>query len=286
MIYKKWEEKVKKKILISISLLFLFILCYEIELKSMSSNAQKAQSDLWKSLCGKVVNKDGKGLSGVKIILKSDVSGSSTTVSDEEGNFRFFRLPPGPYNVEATLKGYKMISVSGKEVKEGFEALQFNHSTETQVSQPILNITMCLDDEGGIGTQKKPNGTQNSTDQSETVLSISKTTIFYNSGLNKIVNLLVQNDEKIRYSFYISKDKIYAKSGIAKVESIKKKLYDITELPEDSKYKYDGLELENNCVYTIRIGRNDENRIIFRVLNKLENKVEIEYYIVPKKNEP
>lgn len=285
-----------KKKLISITLL-LFILYYGIELKSMSSNAQQTNSDLWKPLYGKVVTIDGRGLPGVKITLKKPtVVGSTITETDEEGNFSFFRLRPGSYNVEATLKGYKMkmIMILGK-VRFETEGFRFQHlSTKKQASQHILNITMCneaggidetggIDEAGGIEEEGGIYGGGGGGGGGDIITQIHKTTIFTDSGLNQIVSLLVQNNEKIHYSFYFSNGKIYAKSGIAETGSIKKKLNNITEIPKASEYKYNGIKVKKDYVYTIRIAINDYYRIIIlRVLNIYEKKIIIEYYIVPR----
>jgi hypothetical protein len=391
-----------KKQLILITLL-LFILHYGIELKSMSSNAQQAQSDLWKSLHGKVVTNDGMGLPGVKITLKLDVAGSITTVTDDEGNFRFNQLPIGNYSIEFSLEGFKSVKRSiyverttkfdltmnlcsidetgrggggegniitlpnyGIELKSMSSNAQQAQSdlrkslygkvltkdgrglpyvTITATNPKMVGSTVAITDENGnfrfnqlpigdysiefslegftsvrrsiyVAKTTKFDLTMNSCSIDETggidvggidetggggggggntitspvevpipvrKAPIHKTTIFTDSGLNQLVSLLVQNDEKIHYSFYFSNGKIYAKSGIAETGSIRKKLNDITEIPKTSDYKYNGIKVKEEYVYTIRIAINDYYRIIIlRVLNIYEKKVKIEYYIVPR----
>jgi protocatechuate 3,4-dioxygenase beta subunit len=56
------------------------------------------------TLEGRVLDASGSPLSGVAINL-SGPQGGASTVTDEDGNFRFGLLVPGEYTVGATLEG-------------------------------------------------------------------------------------------------------------------------------------------------------------------------------------
>jgi hypothetical protein len=64
---------------------------------------------------GKVVDQDGKPIPGVSVILTSSalVQGKITTITDDNGRFRFVALTPGEYSVEASLEGFKPIKRTG-----------------------------------------------------------------------------------------------------------------------------------------------------------------------------
>ena len=66
---------------------------------------QAASSDIY----GTVVLPDGSAIPGVAVTLTGDVIGTKTAVTSEEGNFRFLRLPPGTYQLEFALDGFKTV---------------------------------------------------------------------------------------------------------------------------------------------------------------------------------
>jgi hypothetical protein len=62
---------------------------------------------------GTVVLPDGSSIPGVTVILTGDVIGKTTTVTSEEGNFRFLKLAPGNYELRFELDGFKTVIRKG-----------------------------------------------------------------------------------------------------------------------------------------------------------------------------
>jgi len=67
--------------------------------------AQQTTADIY----GTVVLPDGSAVPGVSVTLSADVLGTKTTVTSEEGNFRFVRLLPGNYELKFELEGFKTV---------------------------------------------------------------------------------------------------------------------------------------------------------------------------------
>ena len=72
-------------------------------------SAQQAGADIY----GTVVLPDGSAIPGVMVTLTADVLGTKTTVTSEEGNFRFLRLLPGNYELKMELDGFKTVIRKG-----------------------------------------------------------------------------------------------------------------------------------------------------------------------------
>ena len=68
---------------------------------------------------GAVVLADGSKIPGVLITITGDKIGKLTTVSSEQGNFRFISLPPGTYELKFELEGFKTVIRKGIEVRLG-----------------------------------------------------------------------------------------------------------------------------------------------------------------------
>jgi hypothetical protein len=62
---------------------------------------------------GTVVLPDGSAIPGVAVSLTGDVIGAKSTVTSEEGNFRFLALPPGMYQLKFELEGFKTVINKG-----------------------------------------------------------------------------------------------------------------------------------------------------------------------------
>jgi len=71
--------------------------------------AQTATADIY----GTVVLPDGSAIPGVAVTLTGDNIGQKTTVTSEEGNFRFLRLPPGTYQLKFELEGFRTVINKG-----------------------------------------------------------------------------------------------------------------------------------------------------------------------------
>jgi hypothetical protein len=93
------EELMKKWVLLTGALLFL----------AGGLAAQQTTADIY----GSVVLSDGSAIPGVAVTMTADVLGTQTTVTSEEGNFRFLRLQPGNYELKFELDGFKTVLRKG-----------------------------------------------------------------------------------------------------------------------------------------------------------------------------
>jgi hypothetical protein len=87
----------------------LVLLLSAIALVSSVAMAQVQLSDIY----GTVVLPDGSAVPGVTVTLTGDVIGKMTTVTSEEGNFRFLKLNPGNYDLKFELEGFKTVIRKG-----------------------------------------------------------------------------------------------------------------------------------------------------------------------------
>jgi hypothetical protein len=76
------------------------------------------------SITGVVADTSGGILPGVTVSLSGDklIGGVQTKVTDNAGNYRFDRLPPGDYNVKFELQGFKTVERRGIRVNASFVA--------------------------------------------------------------------------------------------------------------------------------------------------------------------
>ena len=87
----------------------LLHLLVAIAMISSFAFAQTAGADIY----GTVVLPDGSAIPGVSVTLTGDVIGKKVTVTSEEGNFRFLKLPPGNYELKFELEGFKTVVRKG-----------------------------------------------------------------------------------------------------------------------------------------------------------------------------
>jgi hypothetical protein len=72
---------------------------------------------------GSVVSADGSKIPGVMVTITGGIFGKQTTISSENGNFRFISLPPGEYEIRFELEGFSTVIrrnvrvISGHSVK-------------------------------------------------------------------------------------------------------------------------------------------------------------------------
>jgi hypothetical protein len=88
-----------------------------VALMAVSASAQFQTGNIY----GKTVAKDGSVLPGVTVML-TGVGAPMTTVSDEQGNFRFPNLSPGSYTLKAELSGMGTTTRTGLRVGVGANA--------------------------------------------------------------------------------------------------------------------------------------------------------------------
>jgi hypothetical protein len=87
----------------------LVLLLAAMALISSVAMAQVQLADIY----GTAVLPDGSAIPGVTITLTGDVIGKMTTVTSEEGNFRFLKLSPGNYELKFELEGFKTVIRKG-----------------------------------------------------------------------------------------------------------------------------------------------------------------------------
>ena len=115
----------KKNIILLITFLLIF------------SNIQ-AQSSIYGSLNGTIIDADTKEpLPGANIIVMGTMLG---TISDLKGNFSVRKIPPGKYNIKATMMGYKSIVIEVQINSQAKATVNFNLK-ETVIETPTLVVT-------------------------------------------------------------------------------------------------------------------------------------------------
>ncbi len=90
---------------------------------------------------GQIVLADGSKVPGVLITLTSDVSGKKTTISTDQGNFRFLELAPGLYELRFELDGFKTIIRKDIQVSLGKSVTISNIVMETSTLKEEVVVT-------------------------------------------------------------------------------------------------------------------------------------------------
>jgi hypothetical protein len=93
---------------------------------------------------------DGSAIPGVAVILTGEVIGKKTTVTSEEGNFRFLKLPPGNYELKFELEGFKTVIRKNIRMFVG-KNITLNVPMETTIIKEEIIIT---EKAGVIDTRK------------------------------------------------------------------------------------------------------------------------------------
>ncbi|MCP4147298.1 MAG: TonB-dependent receptor [bacterium] len=96
----------------------ILILLLVIAMLPMLSLTQTKGGNIY----GTIVLADGSVIPGVLVELSGEMIGKKTTVSSEQGNFRFLSLPPGSYQVRCELEGFKTVIQKGINVQLGSNA--------------------------------------------------------------------------------------------------------------------------------------------------------------------
>jgi outer membrane receptor protein involved in Fe transport len=100
-------------------------------------------------ILGQVVDPNGEPLPGVTITAASGavMGGSRTAVSGDTGAFRFAALPPGTYDVTATLAGFKPQTITGLSVSVAGTAPadftlqpEFSEQVEVTAATPLVDL--------------------------------------------------------------------------------------------------------------------------------------------------
>ena len=101
-------------------------------------------------ITGRVTDPSGGALPGVDVSITSPaLLGGRSTVSDEQGSYRFALLPPGNYSVKFQLQGFGTVIREGITLTPGFTSslnivLEVGAVTETVTvvgESPIVDVT-------------------------------------------------------------------------------------------------------------------------------------------------
>ncbi|MCP4147296.1 MAG: TonB-dependent receptor [bacterium] len=114
----------------------LLVLLLVMAMLPMLSLAQTKGGNIY----GTIVLADGSVIPGVLVELTGDMIGKKTTVSSEQGNFRFLSLPPGKYQVRCELDGFKTVIQKGIVTQLGSNAT-LNVMMETSTIKQEVVVT-------------------------------------------------------------------------------------------------------------------------------------------------
>jgi hypothetical protein len=113
----------------------LFTLLVAVAVLSGLSFAQGATSDIY----GTVVLPDGSAIPGVAVTLTGETIGKQVTVTSEQGNFRFLKVPPGNVELMFELEGFKTVIQKGIRLFVG-KNKTFNVQMETTTLKEVIEV--------------------------------------------------------------------------------------------------------------------------------------------------
>lgn len=216
------------------------------------------------------ITDEGNPIPSVTVTLTSDTGISQTTITSENGQFRFVHLPPGSYDVRVELPGFKTVRRSN-----------INVSIGSSVSLTI-DMTSDIDEIGGIRQPSiQPVRLPDTTTRqlfNLPHLDIPQVTLHDNIGLNPFNRIRVPMNTA---ECYYSGGRIYGINGVARIGRREERLKNITEFPYgDKRYTQKSLKVESGCVYAIRVREDSELKtLLIRVLEIFENRIRIEYWL-------
>jgi hypothetical protein len=89
---------------------------------------------------GTVVLADGSKIPGVLVTATGDKIGTLTTISTEQGNFRYLSLPPGGYDLKFELEGFKTVLRKDIEISLG-RSVTLNILMETSTLKEEVTVS-------------------------------------------------------------------------------------------------------------------------------------------------
>ena len=106
------------------------------------TNQQAASAQEAGNIRGKVVDQTGVVISGASVkLMRPGQPSSQETETDEEGQFYFFNVAPGPYSITVTSEGLATGTVSGNvAARETSVVPQMKLSVATQVTQLTVGL--------------------------------------------------------------------------------------------------------------------------------------------------
>jgi len=139
----------------------LLVAVLAVALLPILSLAQAKGGDIY----GTVVLADGSKVPGVMITLIGNMIGKKSTISSDQGNFRFLVLPPGMYELKFELEGFKTIIRKDITIELG-KTVTLNVMMETTTLKEEVIVTGKV---GQIDTRKTQVGVNVSRDMVDAV---------------------------------------------------------------------------------------------------------------------
>ncbi|MEP7305423.1 MAG: TonB-dependent receptor [Acidobacteriota bacterium] len=103
--------------------------------------ALQARAQAGAAILGTISDPQGLALPGVELTLHNSESGlTRTTVSEGNGTYRFSGLPPGLYDVRATLDGFGVSELKGQMLTVGLE-VRHDFSLRLEALQEAVTVT-------------------------------------------------------------------------------------------------------------------------------------------------
>src|SRR5215510_13021492 len=80
-----------------------------------------SQNQTTGAITGRAMDSSGALIPGVEVSISSPamIGGARTSVTDEQGSYRFTLLSPGTYRVSFALSGFKTLNLEGVDVSAG-----------------------------------------------------------------------------------------------------------------------------------------------------------------------
>lgn len=94
------------------------------------------------AITGRATDTSGGAMPGVTVGITSPsmIGGARTTVTDEQGSYRFTLLPGGTYTVSFELSGFKTLNIEGVEVRAG-ATMTINGQLDVATVQETVTVT-------------------------------------------------------------------------------------------------------------------------------------------------
>jgi len=270
----KMEKGFARKSFISHFLCMLFLIIFLSNYVNTNPIFFGLQQDKEK-ITGTIIDEEGTPLPGVAVTLTPEAGLRQTTITSDNGQFRFINLSPGNYTIRAELQGFKTA------VRQNID-VSFGICVPLTISMEIADI----DETGGIPNEltmpdvRLPNSTKKRKilPPSPPKPRIPRITLYENFGLNPFLKTRIPKDTAECYYFG---GKIFVIHGIARVGKREERLNNITEFPYgDKRYTQNSINVESGCVYAIRVGeKSNWKTLLVRVLEIFEDRIRIEYWV-------
>ena len=115
----------KKSLILSLSIVF----CFCVTMTAFAGTTGK--------IAGKITDKEsGEPLPGVNVIIEGSMMGAAT---DIEGDYFILNIPPGVYNVKASMMGYETVTKTDVKVQTD-RTVKVNFALRSATAASILSV--------------------------------------------------------------------------------------------------------------------------------------------------